>query len=518
MFPGHEQTAAGEKEGHAQDDERAGRKMLRGQQADAVKRDPEHGQLDGMMNHQRQHGGGEKGGGDAGQGALHAGGEEGFPGPDGPARKEDPIGETGKDQDDDPDDQELGGRERMIPVMLGVVGGGKTAKAEQPADEGGGSRDGAVNGGPFHQGTDDAELLAGIIGIGHFNFVPQSHGPRNLFFWPGSPTLFPVGAVKEPEADDLKKNVRRPDDQFGIEARVALQRASEYAQEIIDSDDQKREEDTPGGLPPLRLNRQRDADDDKGEGGDGKSDARLKFREVERGRVARRRRLHGDNNRFDFRQRHPGEPPLHGFVKTFERNGLGHLVAMTAGMDLHRIPVARIFLLAFVEERHHQLLVLQVQIDPRPVGPKRSRQTVPLAQTPENDVVELGPLLFCEINAPARNLVDDDLRVQQGHRIVGHNLMLHLVEFLLTLGNDGGDQPEVERAQEKRKQDDRRDDGSQGDTGRLEGQQFAVRRHSTENNKHRREQPRRNGQRQRQRYAQQHELGRQPHRQIAAHE
>src|SRR5260221_7819531 len=40
MFPGREQPAAGEKKGHAQDNERAGREMLRRQQAQAVKRDP----------------------------------------------------------------------------------------------------------------------------------------------------------------------------------------------------------------------------------------------------------------------------------------------------------------------------------------------------------------------------------------------------------------------------------------------------------------------------------------------
>ena len=121
-----------------------------------------------MKHEGRQHGGGEKGGRDAHQGAFHAGGKKGFAAPGGAAGKKDPVREAGQGQDHDPDHEKLRGRKRMMAMMLGVIGGDKSAQAEETADEGGGGRDRAVDGGPFHQGTDDAELAAGGIGVGHW--------------------------------------------------------------------------------------------------------------------------------------------------------------------------------------------------------------------------------------------------------------------------------------------------------------------------------------------------------------
>ncbi len=65
--------------------------------------------------------------------------------------------------------------------MLRVVGGSKAAEAEQTAHEGGRGRNRTVDGGPLHEGTDDAELAAGGIEIGHIYFVQQSFDARNFF-------------------------------------------------------------------------------------------------------------------------------------------------------------------------------------------------------------------------------------------------------------------------------------------------------------------------------------------------
>ena len=53
--------------------------------------------------------------------------------------------------------------------------------------------------------------------------------------------------------------------------------------------------------------------------------------------------------------------------------------------------------------------------------------------------------LLVEVDPPAGNLVDDLLRVEQRHRIVRHDLVLHAVEFLLAVRHDVGDEPVIEQ-------------------------------------------------------------------------
>ena len=142
--------------------------MLRGEQPKAVEIDPDQGEVDGPMTKENgEQPGGEESGRKAGEGAAHAGGEEDLAAPGRAARQEDGVGETRERQDDEPDDEEFGGRERVIAVMLGIIGSGESAEAQESADEGGWGGDGAINGGALHEGTDDAELAAGGIGVGH---------------------------------------------------------------------------------------------------------------------------------------------------------------------------------------------------------------------------------------------------------------------------------------------------------------------------------------------------------------
>ncbi len=107
MFPSGEKPAAGEKEGRPQDDQRARREMLRGQQTHAVKGDPDQRQVDGAMDHQREHTSREKGGRQAEEGALHSGGDERFAATDGPAGEEKEVGQSGQGQNGQPHDKKL---------------------------------------------------------------------------------------------------------------------------------------------------------------------------------------------------------------------------------------------------------------------------------------------------------------------------------------------------------------------------------------------------------------------------
>ena len=103
-----------------------------------------------------------------GQGALHSGGKERFAAQDCAARKKNHIGKTGQRQDHQPHHEKFRWRKRMMSVMLGIVGHGKSTQAEETANQRGRRRkasDKMVA--RSIRGTDDAELSARGIGFGH---------------------------------------------------------------------------------------------------------------------------------------------------------------------------------------------------------------------------------------------------------------------------------------------------------------------------------------------------------------
>jgi len=141
-----------------------------------------------------------------------------------------------------------------------------------------------------------------------------------------------------------------------------------------------------------------------------------------------------------------------------------------------------------------------------------------VVEAPELNVVELVALLLVEEDLPPGNLVDNFLRVEQRHRVVGHDLVAHAAEFLLALRHDVGDQPVIDEAQPHREHNDRRDHGREADAGGLERDQFAVGGHAAEDDHDRRKQSGGDGQREDQRHAEEHELRRQEHGQVGVHQ
>ncbi len=163
--------------------------------------------------------------------------------------------------------------------------------------------------------------------------------------------------------------------------------------------------------------------------------------------------------------------------------------------------------------------MLEVEVDIGVLGADRAGDAAGVGvEVPEGDVVERGALLAGEIDAPPRNLVDAFLGVEQRHRIVGHDLVLHAVEFLLAARHDVGDEPPVNDARADREEDDRRDDRREADAGRLEREEFAVRRHAAEDDHDGGEEAGGNGERECERHAENMSLAAREKRQVGVHE
>ena len=165
-------------------DERARREMLRGQQPQAVKDDPENTELDRAVNDERQHARGQEARAPGWSAAHFIPAEKnGSRRIAAPRQRKIRLLSAVRARMTSQTTRNCDGRQHMMPVMLGVVGGGESAQAEQAADERGGRGDRAVNGGALHQGSDHAQVLAGgSRGRSSHYFVLQSLDAGNRLF------------------------------------------------------------------------------------------------------------------------------------------------------------------------------------------------------------------------------------------------------------------------------------------------------------------------------------------------